>query len=192
METFFDKFNIHNEPHVLELLETMRVGNVHREDMTAEALKKNFHNPTPMYVNMESYRLVVTGKALKSLLPVNFTIEDLKNGFPTHVVKQPPRPGSNATRITKLRGVKLRDILEYKKHTVDTVTQVEFQSLAKDYKGVPFTSTLKAEDAFDDSVLVIFEANKAPLNPFQGAPIMLWNPKARGPPVKWIHKIIVS
>ena len=192
MEPFFNKFSIHNETHVLETLESMRVGNVHPDDMTPEVLKKHFHNPVPSYVNLDSYRLVVTGRALKSLFPINFTIDDLKTQFSQHVVKQLPRPGSNATRVTKLHGVRLRDILEYKKYTPDTVVKVEFESLGKNHDGTPLKTFLKMEDAFDDSVLLIFEANKKPLDLFQGAPVLLWNPKAQGPPFKWIHKIIVS
>ena len=102
MEPFFEKFAIHNEPHVLEILESMRVGNVHPDEMTPEALTKHFHNPMPEHVDLNQYRLEVSRRGVKSYLPFLFSstysVDVLRSNFTSHLVKQPPRPGGNATR----------------------------------------------------------------------------------------------
>ena len=77
-------------------------------------------------------------------------------------------------------------------HSEGSTKEVVFESLGKDFKGVPLTKTISGKNGFDESVLLIFEANTKPLGPFQGAPIMLWNPLEKGPGFKWIQKIQVN
>ena len=154
-----------------------------------DAFFVRYHLPVIPRIEPESWRLQVSGESAHR--PLTLSLKDLKSGFEhaeVVAVNQcagnrrglftPRVPGvqwgSGAMGNARWRGVRLRDVLQRAGLASDALEVVFGGADAPVLPATPaFLKSLPVERALDESTLVAFEMNGAPLPHWNGAPARL-------------------
>ena len=192
LEPFWKTYPIHRMGSVSKILEGLRIGNVHEDDL--EERRKEVSNlikkPT---IDTATFTVDVMIEGESGLV---MSIENLKNNFVAHsaVVTSKCTDGSASEITATWTGALLSDILTSSGVPSSDTDHIILQSLDTNSKGAFFQTTIPAKDAFDPSsgILLAYNMDGEAMPLDHGFPLRAIIPEApRSQQIKMLKRIIV-
>uniref|UniRef100_A0A915C169 sulfite oxidase n=1 Tax=Parascaris univalens TaxID=6257 RepID=A0A915C169_PARUN len=202
VDPYWNVYDVHKAPLVIEMMEDMRIGNLDPRDVVVEEIK----------IDVKTHRLKVDGLGVKRAIVLS--VDDLKRNFRQVSVSATLQCAGNrrvemakfkkvqglawrgqAIGNAKWTGVRLRDILIAA--GVDPndkrLKHVQCSGADNDGEGHHFGASISFEKAMHEDTIVAYEMNGEDIPRDHGYPIRLIAPGIVGArQVKWLTNIHVS